>query len=303
MDCSCYDCCGGRNRVEAVTCCCSEKGKTTNTTNGFSAIRSWRWGIALLVTMFLTFIWGMMDGGTVMKRKETWKYAGSLYGKDNCSCSCWDTVSKGRYSHRGYKYIYLNVEVDTFVIILFSVIFLGFFIDLLTRLIAFAFESRKYVPEPVIIVAAQSFAHCYSFWMVFNYVNDSWYNYWKSQMFFSLTEIISTLACYHISERSNTPPNFTHFHAVAIILGVSAAHLILSWRDQALQHFIGVISADMPWMGLVARDLLFSLGDAIAFLLALRLWYFAEQRRLIAGESTLIGLFLIMGYMFFARDY
>ena len=141
------------------------------------------------------------------------------------------------------------------------------------------------------------------------------------QMFFSLTEIISTLACYHISERSNTPPNFTHFHAVAIILGVSAAHLILSWRDQALQyvpvgwnffcreltfctrHFIGVISADMPWMGLVARDLLFSLGDAIAFLLALRLWYFAEQRRLIAGESTLIGLFLIMGYMFFARDY
>jgi len=182
MDCSCYDCCGGRNRVEAVTCCCSEKGKTTNTTNGFSAIRSWRWGIALLVTMFLTFIWGMMDGGTVMKRKETWKYAGSLYGKDNCSCSCWDTVSKGRYSHRGYKYIYLNVEVDTFVIILFSVIFLGFFIDLLTRLIAFAFESRKYVPEPVIIVAAQSFAHCYSFWMVFNYVNDSWYNYWKSQV-------------------------------------------------------------------------------------------------------------------------
>ena len=136
-------------------------------------------------------------------------------------------------------------------------------------------------------------------------------------MFFSITEQVLTLASFHLWDQSVTAGKQPESHCVAIMLGISAVHLLLSWRDQALSyvqriimaladsysHFIAVLSGEAPWMGLILRDVMLSLGDFIAIVVSL-LWFSKLANRFqIASEAGLIAILLVVFYMFYARDY
>ena len=58
-------------------------------------------------------------------------------------------------------------------------------------------------PRMVVLFLSSIFPHLYGWWTYFNYYNDDFYQQWWHQLFFSLTELFSTLMVLHLINRSN----------------------------------------------------------------------------------------------------
>lgn len=94
----------------------------------------------------------------------------------------------------------------------------------------------------------------YSSWMLFHYLNDRFFAFLPSQLFFSATEFLSyTSIAYHVDGR--TPPAF---RLVVAQGGIAAAHFLqLAW-DESLIVFGGNL----------ARNSYLAAGDIVTFVAA-----------------------------------
>lgn len=172
-----------------------------------------------------------------------------------CSCSCWDTVFKGKSfvfleffteilllfpvgtyetGVASYKHMYFNATQNTikiWLLIVFGIISL--------------YECTKYLYElllhqrirysMLLLFFLSIFPHYYAWWAYINYYNDDFYDQWAHQMFFTVTEIISTLVVLHLANRDND----VTARKVLAITGIGILHIMASGFDQFLSNVFG----------------------------------------------------------------
>ncbi len=58
-------------------------------------------------------------------------------------------------------------------------------------------------PRMVILFLSNLFPHYYGWWAYFNYYNDDYFGQWWHQLFFTITEMASSLVVLHLVNKSN----------------------------------------------------------------------------------------------------
>uniref|UniRef100_A0A1B6EDJ3 Uncharacterized protein n=1 Tax=Clastoptera arizonana TaxID=38151 RepID=A0A1B6EDJ3_9HEMI len=161
--------------------------------------------------------------------------------KRYCSCSCWDTVFKGTYESgiASYKHIYFNATANTVKIWVLTVFCIIGFYEAVRWLILLLIHHRlRY--SMLILFSCAVFSHYYSWWVYFNYWNDEYYSQWNHQLFFSSTEILSSLLVLYLADNRNV---FSSIKSLPII-GIAIIHVIAGSLDQFV---INVIKGEGHW--------------------------------------------------------
>ena len=138
---------------------------------------------------------------------------------------------------------------------------------------------RRYRLPMIALVAASIYPHYYGWWNFFNYLNEEFYIQWYHQLFFSVTELLSTAVCLHLSNSENNLKPWK----LLIILGINTMHIIVGSLDQFVTNVLHHQGQQFE----AARDIGLMVPDILHVLVA----YF-EMRLLADKQSTsIISLF------------
>ncbi|XP_041348737.1 uncharacterized protein LOC121368171 isoform X2 [Gigantopelta aegis] len=154
--------------------------------------------------------------------------------RSGCTCSCFDTVFRGRYENPGpvtYKHVYFNATSETFKIWGFTVVF-----------VLLCYESIKYLVSlfrrglvrwsMFALYLINIYPHYYSWWSFFSYYNEAFYTYFKHHMFFTLTEVIATAIVLNLCNSSNDISSWK----ISTITTINLVHIMVSGSDQFIRH-------------------------------------------------------------------
>lgn len=161
-----------------------------------------------------------------------WDEYTRIVDRESCSCSCWDTVFKGkRLKYFGlrfyvmkflnsnqlfilgpyefgddtrYKHFYFNATANTAKIWILTVITIVANYECVKYLINLAIiKSIRY--SMLYLYYLIAYTHYYTWWMYVNYYNDEFYRQWNHQTFFTVNifECKSFSAKLEISTMSN----------------------------------------------------------------------------------------------------
>ena len=97
------------------------------------------------------------------------------------------------------------------------------------------------------------YSHYYTWWSLFNYLNDDFYDQWYHQMYFSITELISTVCVVYLCNRDNS----LYPKLLLLIIDIALFHIITSAGDQ----FVTNIFLNSGEFYQMARDLGFMIPD------------------------------------------
>lgn len=115
-------------------------------------------------------------------------------------------------------------------IIVFGIII---FYETVKHLTWLAFQKRLRWKMFVLFVSA-FFSHYYSWWVYINYWNDEFYSQWYHQLFFSTTELISTVLVVHLADERNAVKRRKAFAIVSIAL----LHIFAGGLDQFITNVV-----------------------------------------------------------------
>lgn len=148
------------------------------------------------------------------------------------------------------------------------------------------------------LVVASMYPHYYGWWGFINYLNEDFYPQWWHQVFFSVTELFSTLIVVHLCNKENK----TETWKLLVILNINLMHIIVNSLDQ----FIGNVIYRQAQHFEVARDFGLMIPDIFHVLIAyFEIMRLADKR----GESVfklfyreeilasvlLVSLFTVLG--------
>eukprot|EP00835_Amoeboradix_gromovi_P005233 NODE_474_length_8025_cov_0.281983.p3 type:complete len:247 gc:universal NODE_474_length_8025_cov_0.281983:1450-2190(+) len=173
---------------------------------------------------------------------------------EDCTCDCFDRKFKGVYfrEHKQYKSIYFNMEPFTAYIVAWTL----FYVILLFKYVEkalYSFMNGKLNWWVVLLGSIGHFSHFYNWWAVFNYLNDRFYIYIYSQVFFSATELIPATCLYILLNNSSPSTNLMN-----ISISVLLMHLWQCMADQGLRHLL--LGEEFEFHTFL-RDLNFILAD------------------------------------------
>lgn len=186
-----------------------------------------------------------------------WDQYNKPVSREMCSCSCWDTVFKAGYETgvSGYKHVYFNCTSNTLVIWTLTV--LG--VIAIYEAIRHVFTALYYGvarPRMVVLFLSNIYPHYYGWWAYFNYYNDDYYRQWWHQLFFSVTEMASTVTVLHLVNKNN-------FNAIPrkllLIISVAFLHIFTSGWDQFVENVLkreGELHQVLRDLGFMLPDLL-----------------------------------------------
>ena len=125
--------------------------------------------------------------------------------KKKCTCSCWDTVFKGKYEIgvAGFKHTYFNCTWNTYIMWALTLIYVITLYESLKHIFLCLYNkcARRKI---VLIFMTSIYPNAYGWWMYFNYYNDEFYEQWWHQTFFTITELISTISILMLVNENNT---------------------------------------------------------------------------------------------------
>ena len=102
----------------------------------------------------------------------------------------------------GYKHVYFNITSNTLVIWSFTVFSLiGLYEAVRHIFISIYFGCAR--PRMAVLFLTSLFSHVYGWWAYFNYYNDDFFEQWWHQLFFSITELASTVMVVHLVNKNN----------------------------------------------------------------------------------------------------
>lgn len=173
-----------------------------------------------------------------------------------CSCSCWDTIFKGIYERgpSGYKHVYFNITSNSFKIWFVTVLAILLVYESVKKVIRLYFVGQIRTSMFVLLLASV-YPHYYSWWSYFNYWNDDFYTQWSHQLFFSFTELASTLAVVYLLDKQ---VNITA-RRVLIIIDIAILHILSSSFDQ----FVDNVVNGNGMLHQVLRDVFFMIPDLL----------------------------------------
>ncbi|KAG8235954.1 hypothetical protein J437_LFUL016276 [Ladona fulva] len=127
------------------------------------------------------------------------------------------------------------------------------------------------------------FSHYYSWWGFINYWNDEFYTQWYHQLFFTITELFSTVIILYLANMDN----FVSLRAALLVSGVGFLHSIAASYDQ----FIVNVVQGKGQAHQVVRDVCLMVPDLFQFILPLMMIFRAslKKRHSISGYATAIG--------------
>lgn len=89
----------------------------------------------------------------------------------------------------------------------------------------------------MLLFSTALFSNYYSWWVYINYWNDDFYSQWYHQLFFSVTELISTAWVVHLADKKNA---ITHRKAFGIA-AIALLHIMAGGWDQ---FFVNVVRGE-----------------------------------------------------------
>lgn len=191
-----------------------------------------------------------------------------------CSCSCWDTVFKGNYEAGigGYKHFYFNATPQAAKIWIMTVLFVICCYEAIKHLLQL-FSRKELNYRMFILFLSVVYSHYYSFWGYVNYLNDDFYSQWYHQLFFTITELVSTVMVLHLADH-NTEVTSTK---LLVLIDIAALHVLTGGWDQ----FVTNVIKQEGQLHQVLRDIFFMLPDMLHIIIPL-----AELRRLAKSKRT-----------------
>lgn len=123
--------------------------------------------------------------------------------------------------------MYFNATSNTLKIWITIVIGVITFYEVVKHLTWLAFHNRLRLSMMILFLTA-IFSHYYTWWVYMNYWNDEFYSQWYHQLFFSVTELISTFLVVHLADNKNP---VTHRKAFGIA-AIAILHILAGGWDQ-----------------------------------------------------------------------
>jgi len=199
------------------------------------------------------------------------------------NCACWDGKAKGSYAKGGYKSVYMNYDRSTAWLILWTLLFSNMLIKFIERCLALLFcRQLRYQSLAVFCFCATSVF--YGWGCVFNYINDREYSMLRSQIFFTLTELVPALCLALLCDARKRAPPAVLYASIYI----SLSHIALALAEQGFAHlFVKSSRASTPTY-LQARDLLFFVCDSLTagFMIVELRKHVANCRMLLLGTTA-----------------
>ena len=159
--------------------------------------------------------------------------------KTSCTCDCWDGFFRGIYGRGGYKIFYFNYEKQTIIILCI----LLFYSELLRKYLFNLIIEKRII---LVVLIPSIYSNFYGIWSIINYINDGdYYRMLKSQIFFSLTELLSTYILYHwLIKKDNIRMPLS---SIYFLLTISCLHIILAFGELNFDRFgrnFALVSSD-----------------------------------------------------------
>ncbi|XP_033762273.1 uncharacterized protein LOC117343846 [Pecten maximus] len=158
--------------------------------------------------------------------------------RENCRCTCWDTVFKGTYQNQDvikYKHIYFNATSQTFIIWVITVCHMIAAYEAL-KFLWVTLTSRESRLSMMCLFLMDVYPIYYSWWNYLNYLNDDFYDQFIHQFFFTVTEFVSTCLILQLCSRTHQ----IHKLKILTIISISSVHLLIGGVDQFfVQMFLG----------------------------------------------------------------
>ncbi|KAF2367188.1 hypothetical protein FHG87_002043 [Trinorchestia longiramus] len=249
--------------------------KTSKFSRGPSSPRLKLWSrnyiMAFIVASLLPILIPLFHFGILSKLWEEYNFPVDPH---RCSCACWDTVFKGPYDRgpSGYKHVYFNITSNTFKIWSTTVMAVILLYESSKYILTLLFDRQVRVSMLVLLLLS-IYPHYYAWWSCFNYWNDDFYEQWNHQMFFSLTEMLSTVTVVHLLDRRVSVTS----SKCLIILSVALLHILVSGFDQFIENVV----RGNGFLHQVLRDVFFMVPDAFHVLVPLlQLRKLAQQQHL-----------------------
>ncbi|XP_011049339.1 PREDICTED: uncharacterized protein LOC105143052 isoform X2 [Acromyrmex echinatior] len=164
-----------------------------------------------------------------------WQDYSRVVDKRYCSCSCWDTVFKGSYESgiAPYKHMYFNATSNMLKIWILIVIGVIMFYETMKHLAKLAIKQRLR-QSMMLLFSTALFSNYYSWWVYINYWNDDFYSQWYHQLFFTITELISTAWVVSLADKKNP---ITHRKAFGIA-AIAFLHIVAGGWDQFFENVV-----------------------------------------------------------------
>ena len=148
------------------------------------------------------------------------------------------------------------------------------------------------------LLLSSVYPHYYGWWGFFNYLNEDFYSQWWHQVYFSITEILSTLVVVHLCNKENK----TESWKLLVIFNINLMHIIVNSLDQ----FIGNVIYRRAQHFEAVRDFGLMIPDVFHVLVAyFEIMDLARKRRVsvfrlfyreeILASILLVSMFSILG--------
>jgi hypothetical protein len=107
------------------------------------------------------------------------------------------------------------------------------FYELVKHLFKLWQMSSLRLPYFVLFVSV-IYSHYYSWWMYIGYLNDDFYKQWYHQLFFTVTEMVSTVLVIHLCNSQNDISVPKLFYIILI----ACVHLFVGGLDQFIKQLL-----------------------------------------------------------------
>ena len=150
--------------------------------------------------------------------------------------------------------MYFNATINTFLIWFITVLaFIGAYEAI--RYLARLFIQKNLRWSMLVLFVLDIYPHYYSWWAYVNYLNDEFYLQCYHQLFFSFTELVSTIVILISCDKmKNLQP-----HYLVIIIGIAILHIFASSTDQFLENVLLKKGRGFQ----ISRDLGFMAADLV----------------------------------------
>lgn len=167
---------------------------------------------------------------------KIWSPGKAPINRTSCNCGCFDTIFKGSYENPGkvgYKHIYFNSTIQTFCIWIATVAAIICLYELLKYLYRI-YSKRRLRWSMTSLILLDIYPHYYTWWSIFNYLNDDFYKQFRHQTFFSLTELASTFIIISMCSLDNDLASWKILSVVCI----SIVHILVGGMDQFFMQLV-----------------------------------------------------------------
>ncbi|XP_067951161.1 uncharacterized protein [Watersipora subatra] len=199
----------------------------------------------------------------------------------DCECTCFDTVFRGHYEHppcSKYKHWYFNATSNAFKIWCLVVFGLMLAYECFKHILSCLMDKDIRYSMTILFIST-IYPHYYSWWNYFNYYNEQFYDQWYHQLYFTISEIISSGIIIYLVRASH---KLETFHILAVF-AINMSHVIIGGFDQFIINIL-YSHGSRPQ---VARDF----GLLVPDILAITVLGYETRRLLFTRRIPLKDLF------------